>query len=72
MTLKYKHMTREQYIKILQRELSKLNREIDLRIISGEVYSKEAKEHKIILNKIRQHRRKTFINKLFASFMMHA
>lgn len=65
-------MTREQYIKILQRELNKLNKEIDLRIISGEVYSKEAKEHKLILKKIRQHNRNTFINKIFASFLMHA
>ncbi len=61
-------MTREQYIKILQRELAKLNREIDMKIMSGENYSKEAKEHKIVLFKIREHNRKTFFSKIFSPF----
>ncbi len=61
-------MTREQYIKILQRELAKLNREIDMKILSGMNYSKEAKEHRAVLQKIREHNRKTFFNKIFSNF----
>lgn len=57
---------------MLQKELLKLNKQIDFKIMSGENYSKEAKEHKIILNKIRQHNTKNFINKFFNPFLIHA
>ena len=63
------YMTREQYIKILQRELERINREIDIKIIAGEVYAKQAREHKILLRKIHNHYHKSsfkgIINKLF-------
>ncbi|MCC6323559.1 hypothetical protein IT400_02075 [Candidatus Nomurabacteria bacterium] len=63
-------MTREQYIKILQRELERINREIDIKIIAGEAYAKQAREHKILLRKIHNHYHKgTFsglLGKLFA------
>jgi len=62
-------MTQEQYIKILERELSKLNREIDLKIICGMNYSREATEHKIILRKMRQHRQKNFFKNIFTKFI---
>ncbi len=65
-------MTKEQYIKILQKQLDKLNKQIDFKIMSGENYSKEAIEHKIILSKIRQHNTRTFINKFFNPFAIHA
>lgn len=64
-------MTQEQYIKILERELARLNREIDLKIISGVNYSKEAGEHKLLLKKMRQHRiakRKSFFKSLLTRF----
>ncbi len=60
-------MTREQYIQILERELKRLNQAIDLKIMSGERYSKEAKEHKILLRKIAEHNRKSFFIKIFSS-----
>lgn len=63
-------MTREQYIKILQREIDKLNKQIDLKIIEGESYAKEAKEHKLLLRKMHQHKRKTFFNQLFSSLTL--
>jgi hypothetical protein len=62
-------MSREQYIKILQKELERINREIDMKIMSGEVYSKQSKEHKILLRKIHNHYHKSsfngLMNKLF-------
>jgi hypothetical protein len=63
-------MTREQYIKILQRELESLNKRIDLKIMEGQSYAKEAKEHKMILRKMQQHKRKTFFNQLFSSLTL--
>jgi hypothetical protein len=63
-------MTREQYIKILQRELDKLNKQIDMKIMEGVSYSKEAKEHKLLLRKMHQHTRKSFFNKIFSSLTL--
>mgnify|MGYP003543843486 FL=1 len=63
-------MTREQYIKILQRELDRLNKQIDLKIMAGADYSKESKEHKIVIRKMQQHQRKTFFNQLFSSLTL--
>jgi hypothetical protein len=63
-------MTREQYIKILQREIDKLNKQIDLKIMEGENYAKEAREHKLLLRKMAQHTRKSFFNQLFSSLTL--
>lgn len=49
-------MSREQYLKILEKEIQKLNKRIDIKIIQGEEYSREARDHKLLLRKIRQHR----------------
>lgn len=58
-------MTRHQYIKIIERELEKLNKRIDRKILRGESYFREAYEHKMLLRKIRQHSRRTFFERLF-------
>ncbi|MFA6514850.1 MAG: hypothetical protein WCT42_01125 [Candidatus Paceibacterota bacterium] len=53
-------MSREQYLKIIEREIHNINKKIDDKIIKGIDYSKEAREHKQLLHKIRQHKRKGF------------
>lgn len=53
-------MTREQYLKIIEREIHKINKRIDLKILRGEDYTKESREHKQLLHKIRQHSRRNF------------
>lgn len=53
-------MSKEQYLKIIEREIHSVNKRIDAKIIKGIDYSKEALEHKQLLHKIRQHRRKGF------------
>lgn len=58
-------MTRHQYIKIIERELEKLNKRIDRKILRGEEYIREAREHKMLLYKIRQHSRRNFFERLF-------
>lgn len=61
-------MSREQYLKIIEREIHSINKKIDDKIIKGIDYSKEARIHKQLLHKIRQHSRKglwgNFLNSL--------
>lgn len=58
-------MSQKQYIKMLEREIEKLNRIIDLKILHGEDYRREARDHKLILRKIRYHARQNFFQRLF-------
>jgi hypothetical protein len=60
-----KVMSQKQYLKVLEREMQKLNEKIDLKIIRGESYAKEARDHKLILRKIRFNTRKTLFQRLF-------
>jgi hypothetical protein len=53
-------MRKEQYLKIIEREIHNINKIIDVKIIKGMDYSGEARMHKQLLHKIRQHRRKGF------------
>lgn len=60
-------MSQKEYLKMLQREIQKLNHKIDLKIIRGESYAKEAHDHKLILRKIRFNTRKSFFQRLFSA-----
>ena len=60
-------MSHKQYIKMLEREIQKLNEKIDMKIMRGESYRKEAHDHKLILRKIRFNTRKTFFQRLFGN-----
>ena len=40
---------------MLEREIQKINKKIDLKILQGESYLKEAREHKLLLKKVRYH-----------------
>jgi hypothetical protein len=51
-------MTKEQYLKIIEREIHNINKKIDVKIIQGLDYTREAREHKQLLHKIRQHSRR--------------
>ncbi len=56
-------MNREQYVKIIERELHTINKVIDMKILQGIEYRKEARNHKILQHKMRQHSRKGFFNR---------
>lgn len=58
-------MSREQYLKIIEREIHNINKRIDAKIIQGMDYKREAREHKQLLRKIRQHSRKGFLANFF-------
>lgn len=61
-------MSQSQYLKLLERELNKLNRIIDQKILRGEDYRKEARNHRLILRKVHYHTRKSFGEKLVHFF----
>jgi hypothetical protein len=49
---------------MLEREIQKINKKIDLKILQGESYFKEARDHKLLLQKVRYNTRKSFVNKV--------
>ena len=57
-------MSREQYLKIVEREIHNINKKIDVKILHGMDYSKEAREHRQLLHKIRQHSRRGLLGNL--------
>ncbi|KKS24521.1 MAG: hypothetical protein UU82_C0004G0015 [Candidatus Nomurabacteria bacterium GW2011_GWC2_41_8] len=61
-------MSQAQYLKMLEKEIQKINKKIDLKIIQGEKYMKEAREHKLLLKKVRYHTRKGFMNRFVSLF----
>ena len=61
-------MSQAQYLKMLEKEIQKINKKIDLKIVQGEAYWKEARDHKLLLQKVRYHTRRNFFSKLFPSF----
>ncbi|MEK7569331.1 MAG: hypothetical protein AAB500_00345 [Patescibacteria group bacterium] len=67
-------MSQREYLKIVERELQRINKVIDLKILRGEDYAREARDHKILLKKVRYSRRQSFFQnlarKIFPSFAM--
>lgn len=62
-------MSQKQYLKLVERELQKVNKVIDQKIMRGEEYTKEARNHKLLLRKIRFHERRSFFRRLFPTFL---
>jgi hypothetical protein len=59
-------MSQKQYLKTVEKEIQRINRIIDLKILRGEEYKREAMDHKLLLKKIRFHNRQNFLKRLFA------
>lgn len=53
---------------MLEREIQRINKRIDLKILQGEAYFKEARDHKLLLQKVRYNTRKSFIQKIIHLF----
>jgi hypothetical protein len=58
-------MSQSQYLKMLEREIQKINKKIDIKILEGEKYAKEAREHKLLLKKVHYHTKRSFFSRLF-------
>lgn len=61
-------MSQSQYLKFLEREIQKINKKIDMKIIRGEEYSKEARDHKLLLKKVRYHTTPSIGNRMVNLF----
>ena len=61
-------MSQTQYLKLLEREINKINRVIDYKIIHREDYAKEARDHKLMLKKVRYitNSRRNIFQRLFS------
>lgn len=64
-------MNREQYVKIIERELHALNKRIDMKILQGVEYKKEARDHKILQRKMLQHSKRSFMSRLFPLLLQY-
>ena len=58
-------MSQSQYLKMLEREIHKINKIIDLKILRGEDYSRDARNHKLLLKKVRFHTGQNFFRRFF-------
>ena len=61
-------MSQTQYLKMLEREINKINKKIDLKILQGQEYKREARDHKLLLRKVRYHRKRSFGQKMVHLF----
>jgi len=61
-------MSQTQYLKMLEREIQRINKKIDLKILQGEAYFKEARDHKLLLQKVRYHTRRGLMNRFVHFF----
>ncbi len=58
-------MTRQQYLKMLEKEIQLINKRIDYKILQGEQYAREARDHRLLLRKVRQHTQKGILSRFF-------
>lgn len=61
-------MSQTQYLKTIEKEIQRLNKIIDQKILRGEMYTREARDHKLLLQKVRYHSRKNFFRTFFPTF----
>lgn len=53
---------------MLEREIQKINKRIDLKILQGQDYRKEARDHKLLLKKVRYSAKTSLTNRLVTLF----
>ena len=61
-------MSQTQYLKMLEKEIQKINKRIDFKILQGQAYSKEARDHKLLLQKVRYHTKRSFAERMIHLF----
>ncbi len=61
-------MSHTQYLKMLDREIQRINKKIDVKIFQGQDYRKEARDHRLLLQKVRFHTRKGMMSRFFNLF----
>lgn len=53
---------------MLEKEIQKINKKIDLKILQGQDYRKEARDHKLLLKKVRYNSRVSLTNRFVTLF----
>ena len=62
-------MSQKQYLKSIEKEIQRINKIIDQKIVRGDNYLKEAREHKLLLRKVRYHTRRSLMNRFANLFL---
>ena len=57
-------MSQSQYLKMLEKEIQKINKKIDFKIMRGQDYRKEARDHKLMLRRMRYLNRRSLAQRL--------
>mgnify|MGYP001789089916 CR=1 FL=1 len=66
-------MTKHKTIITINKEINKINEEIDMKILQGLAYRVEARRHKILLEKLRRDVRPTWqyrLSRMVTSFLL--
>ena len=58
-------MSQTQYLKMLEKEIQRINKIIDHKIVHGQEYAREMKDHKLILRKVQYLQRRSILQRLF-------
>ncbi len=61
-------MSHNQYLKMLDKEIQRINKKIDIKILQGQDYKKEARDHRLLLQKVRFHTRKGMMSRFVNLF----
>jgi hypothetical protein len=61
-------MSQKQYLKMLEKEIQNINKKIDMKIVRGEEYWKEARDHKLLLKRMRSFQRKSLFKNITQRF----
>ncbi len=72
-------MNRFEYLNQLEKKIRILNRVIDYKILHGQKYNKEARDHRLLVEKIWEHKvysqnapvKSNFFNRFFSSSFQH-
>ena len=61
-------MSHNQYLKMLEKEIQRINKKIDIKILQGQAYKKEARDHRLLLQKVRFHTKKGVVSRFVNLF----
>jgi hypothetical protein len=61
-------MSQNQYLKMLEKEIQKINKVIDAKIVRGQDYRKEARDHKLMVRRMNYHTRRTLTQRMVHLF----
>ena len=61
-------MSQTQYLKMLEKEIQKINKVIDVKIMRGQDYRREARDHKLMVRRMNYHTGRTFSQRMIHLF----